>query len=79
MAFWNAPTDQENHTDLALKASFDMEKALEEFNIEFQKQKGMELKIGIGINTGECIVGNMGSEKRFDYTVLGDPVNLLQD
>ena len=76
MAFWNAPTDQENHTDLALKASFDMEKALEEFNIEFEKQKGMELKIGIGINTGECIVGNMGSEKRFDYTVLGDPVNL---
>lgn len=76
MAFWNAPTDQENHTDLALKASFDMEKALTEFNIEFQKQKGMELKIGIGINTGECIVGNMGSEKRFDYTVLGDPVNL---
>ena len=76
MAFWNAPTNQENHTDLALKASFDMEKALEEFNIEFQKQKGMELKIGIGINTGECIVGNMGSEKRFDYTVLGDPVNL---
>ena len=76
MAFWNAPTDQENHTDLALKASFDMEKALEEFNVEFQKQKNMELKIGIGINTGECIVGNMGSEKRFDYTVLGDPVNL---
>ena len=68
--------DQENHTDLALKASFDMEKALEEFNVEFQKQKGMELKIGTGINTGECIVGNMGSEKRFDYTVLGDPVNL---
>ncbi|MEL0310233.1 MAG: adenylate/guanylate cyclase domain-containing protein, partial [Gammaproteobacteria bacterium] len=76
MAFWNAPTDQENHSDLALKASFDMEKALKKFNIEFQKQKGMELKIGIGINTGECIVGNMGSEKRFDYTVLGDPVNL---
>ena len=76
MAFWNAPTDQGNHTDLALKASFDMEKALEKFNIEFQKEKGMELKIGIGINTGECIVGNMGSEKRFDYTVLGDPVNL---
>ena len=76
MAFWNAPTDQENHTDLALKASFDMEKALEEFNIEFQKHKGMELKIGIGINTGECIVGNMGSDKRFDYTVLGDAVNL---
>ena len=76
MAFWNAPTDQIDHTDLALKASFDMEKALHEFNINFKKDKGMELKIGIGINTGECIVGNMGSEKRFDYTVLGDPVNL---
>ena len=76
MAFWNAPTDQENHSDLALKASFDMEKALEDFNVDFQKEKGMELKIGIGVNTGECIVGNMGSEKRFDYTVLGDPVNL---
>ena len=76
MAFWNAPTDQIDHSDLALKASFDMEKALHEFNINFKEDKGMELKIGIGINTGECIVGNMGSEKRFDYTVLGDPVNL---
>ena len=76
MAFWNAPTDQSDHSDLALKASFDMEKALHEFNINFKEDKGMELKIGIGINTGECIVGNMGSEKRFDYTVLGDPVNL---
>ena len=76
MAFWNAPVDQSDHSDLALKASFDMEKALHEFNINFKKDKGMELKIGIGINTGECIVGNMGSEKRFDYTVLGDPVNL---
>ena len=76
MAFWNAPTDQIDHSDLALKASFDMEKALHEFNINFKKDKGMELKIGIGINTGDCIVGNMGSEKRFDYTVLGDPVNL---
>ncbi len=76
MAFWNAPTDQIDHSDLALKASFDMEKALHEFNVNFKEDKGMELKIGIGINTGECIVGNMGSEKRFDYTVLGDPVNL---
>ena len=59
MAFWNAPTDQIDHSDLALKASFDMEKALHEFNVNFKEDKGMELKIGIGINTGECIVGNL--------------------
>ncbi len=76
MAFWNAPSDQINHRELAIKAAHAMNKALSEFNKELDEGLDFELEIGIGINSGECIVGNMGSEKRFDYTVLGDSVNL---
>ena len=72
MAFWNAPLDQKNHADLACRAALEMTKALEEFN----KKSGTPIKIGIGINTGEMIAGNMGSSLRFDYTVIGDSVNL---
>ena len=76
MAFWNAPTDQENHRQLAIKAAHTMNEALDEFNLETDGGLDFKLEIGIGINSGNCIVGNMGSDKRFDYTVLGDAVNL---
>ena len=76
MAFWNAPTNQAEHRLLAVKSAFAMNKALTKLNDELGEVLNFKLEIGIGINTGECIVGNMGSEKRFDYTVLGDAVNL---
>ncbi|MDC1421879.1 adenylate/guanylate cyclase domain-containing protein [Gammaproteobacteria bacterium] len=76
MAFWNAPTDQEDHRQLAIKAAHTMNEALDAFNLEVEGKLDFKLEIGIGINSGNCIVGNMGSDKRFDYTVLGDAVNL---
>lgn len=75
MAFWNAPFDQPDHAKRAVDTALDMLFALKKMNEE--KQFGdLEFKIGVGINTGDMIVGNMGSEKRFDYTVIGDSVNL---
>ncbi len=76
MAFWNAPTDQTNHRQLAIESAHAMNNALSEFNQSLEGSLDFKLEIGIGINSGECIVGNMGSDKRFDYTVLGDAVNL---
>ncbi len=76
MAFWNAPASQENHAELAIQAGVKMRKALKELNDELVGEGKLAMEIGIGINTGDCIVGNMGSDKRFDYTVLGDAVNL---
>ena len=76
MAFWNAPIDQRDHRERAIEAAFNMQNALNDLNNKLGKIDQNELEIGIGINTGECIVGNMGSKQRFDYTVLGDSVNL---
>ncbi len=76
MAFWNAPASQDNHAQLAIQAGVKMRKALKELNDELVGEGKLAMEIGIGINTGDCIVGNMGSDKRFDYTVLGDAVNL---
>ena len=76
MAFWNAPTDQADHRQLAIQAAHSMNEALDQFNNETAENIDFKLEIGIGINSGNCIVGNMGSDKRFDYTVLGDAVNL---
>ena len=78
MAFWNAPLPCENHAEMALKSAMQIELLTEELNKEL-KEQGLELPpvvIGTGINTGPCIVGNMGSESRFDYSVVGDAVNL---
>ena len=72
MAFWNAPLDVENHAEMAVKSALEMIKELKVVN----ESLPVEIKIGIGINTGECVVGNMGSDQRFDYSVLGDAVNL---
>ena len=76
MAFWNAPTEDLNHREKSINAAFAMSKALEKLNKDLNRSEEEKLSVGIGINTGECIVGNMGSDKRFDYTVLGDAVNL---
>jgi len=74
MAFWNAPLDCPSHQEMAIRAAREMKRKLRTMNIK--EEFGQELKIGIGINTGEAVVGNMGSEQRFDYSVLGDAVNL---
>ena len=76
MAFWNAPSEDPEHREKSIDAAFAMSKALEQLNKELNRYDKDKLSVGIGINTGECIVGNMGSDKRFDYTVLGDAVNL---
>ncbi|WP_075290559.1 CHASE2 domain-containing protein [Pararhizobium arenae] len=82
MAFWNAPLDDPDHAIHAVDAARKMLAAIEVLNAELKREadavlsKPHVLKIGIGINTGECVVGNMGSTRRFDYSVLGDSVNL---
>ena len=78
MAFWNAPLPCENHSEMAVKSAIEIELECEKMNKELIEQ-GLDLpsvKMGTGVNTGPCIVGNMGSESRFDYSVVGDAVNL---
>ena len=78
MAFWNAPLPCENHAELAIKSAIEIEQATVELNKQF-KEEGLDLppiNVGTGVNSGICIVGNMGSETRFDYSVVGDAVNL---
>ncbi|NKQ89406.1 adenylate/guanylate cyclase domain-containing protein [Rhizobium ruizarguesonis] len=82
MAFWNAPLDDPDHALHAVKASLAMQAAISSLNRELEREAAARagrphvLKMGVGINTGECIVGNMGSTRRFDYSCLGDSVNL---
>ena len=76
MAFWNAPLDCPNHAEMAVKTSIECAKETEKLKKIF-KEKGLPpINIGSGVNTGTCIVGNMGSDTRFDYSVIGDAVNL---
>ena len=76
MAFWNAPLDCEDHAYLATKTATEIERAADELIKELEDKGLPRIDVGIGINTGTCIVGNMGSETRFDYSVIGDAVNL---
>ena len=82
MAFWNAPLDDPNQESDACYAALDMLERVDILNQERQQEiavgggRFVPLKIGIGINTGRCTVGNMGSDLRFQYTVMGDSVNL---
>jgi len=78
MAFWNAPLINDNHPEDAIESARKMMLTMAEVNKIVQKSGDIDfdLKIGIGVGTGECVVGNMGSDQRFDYTVLGDVVNL---
>ena len=76
MALWNAPLDCENHAEMAVKTAIECAEETDKIKAEF-KAKGLpDINIGSGVNTGTCIVGNMGSEMRLDYSVIGDAVNL---
>ena len=76
MAIWGAPVHQANHAELAARTALEMQATLERLNQRWREQGRPELKIGVGINTGEMIFGNIGSERRMDFTVIGDNVNL---
>ena len=76
MAFWNAPLDTPNHAEMAVETAMEILNEGENFKKELEEQGLPTIGVGIGINTGTCIVGNMGSETRFDYSVIGDAVNL---
>src|SRR5271157_271042 len=80
MAFWNAPLDDPDHAKNAVRAAQAMRRKLVELNRLWQAEVAyrvfLPVRIGIGINTGECVVGNFGSHQHFNYSLLGDPVNL---
>ena len=76
MAFWNAPLDDPDHARNAVKTAMQMLKRLDTFNEEITKEGIPAFGMGLGINTASVVVGNMGSTQRFDYTCLGDGVNL---
>jgi len=78
MAFWNAPLPEPAHAQAAVAAAMQMARAVERLNGELQAE-GLDLPplaVGVGVNTGSCVVGNIGSRWRYDYSVLGDAVNL---
>ncbi len=76
MAFWNAPMDDADHAEHAARAALAMRDRLRVMNQSGAFPTGIELRLGIGLNSGEMVVGNIGGEERFDYTVMGDAVNL---
>ena len=76
MAYWNAPVAVENHADHALSAAIKQIAALQSLNQDIAQKNQPPIEIGIGIHTGLAIVGEMGSEGRSDYTVIGDSINL---
>ncbi len=76
IAFWNAPLDQPDHAARACRAALDCQKRLEELRPEFLRKSGHELHMRIGLNSGPAVVGNMGSHSRFDYTAMGDTINM---
>jgi adenylate cyclase len=82
MAFWNAPLEDEEHQINACEAALDMLEQVDALNKEREREAEEEgrpfipLNVGVGLNTGTCVVGNMGSDLRFDYSVFGDSVNL---
>jgi adenylate cyclase len=81
MAFWNAPLDDPMHAAHACRSALAMQESLKELNAHIaaaaeSPEHAFMIKAGVGLNTGNCVVGNMGSEQRFDYSVLGDDVNL---
>jgi len=75
MAIFNAPIDQDFHENKALDCAKDIQNNMKELNQELTSKGLPPVAIGIGINTGYAVIGNMGSESRFDYTAIGDAVN----
>ncbi len=75
MALWGAPLEQDDDADRAMSAALDMQSVLEELNAKWAEQGRAPVKIGIGINFGEVFAGNIGSDRRLEYTVIGDAVN----
>jgi adenylate cyclase len=76
MALWGAPLAHEDDADRAIAAAISMQRALESLNEEWKSQGRRTLSVGIGINMGEVFAGNIGSDRRLDYTVIGDAVNI---
>jgi len=76
MAFWGAPYEQDDHAVRACSAAVDMSRRLDELRVLWRAEGRPDINIGLGLSTGRVVVGNMGSRKRFNYTVLGDAVNL---
>jgi len=76
MAFWNAPFDQPDHAMRTVRAAIKMKDKLREMNEKKVFGEHIELHVGIGMNTGEMVVGNIGGERRYDFTVIGDSVNM---
>jgi adenylate cyclase len=82
MAFWNAPLDDKSHQINACASALDMLERLKALNEELEEEAQesgrpfIPLRIGVGLNTGTCVVGNLGSDVHFDYSVLGDSVNV---
>ncbi|HDS05671.1 MAG TPA: adenylate/guanylate cyclase domain-containing protein, partial [Deltaproteobacteria bacterium] len=76
IAFWNAPLEQPDHATRCVRAALNCQVKLAQMRPEFYKSLNKNLNMRIGINTGQAVVGNMGSKSRFDYTMIGDAVNL---
>jgi adenylate cyclase len=76
MAFWGAPAPREDHALAAVKTAIAMQAAAKDLDKIVQARWGEEFRIGIGINTGDAVVGHIGSPRRMGYTAVGDPTNL---
>lgn len=76
IAFWNAPLDQPDHALRGCRAALECQRRLAELRPEFLRGYGHEIFMRVGLNSGPAVVGNMGSRRRFDYTAMGDTINL---
>jgi adenylate cyclase len=76
MAFWGAPTPRADHALCAVRAALEMQAAVGELAEWVRREVGEEIRIGVGINSGDAVVGHIGSDERMEYTAVGDPVNL---